>query len=187
MLDEDGIPEHTSDKDSTDDDDAAALLADASMLNDATASGSVDDTQLHSNPILHLMTYTVFPALVRIATPTPLSFPPQTLPTPSTAAPAITEHLALAHLRAFECLNNFFLTMCEVPTKWWFKEHKEDAMNTWTWLFATAGQVAGPGVRVGGEDKGQEMRGAVLEAIVGCLWALARGLESDVVCYVFHQ
>ncbi|RUS17101.1 hypothetical protein BC937DRAFT_90414 [Endogone sp. FLAS-F59071] len=186
MLDEDGIPEHTSDKDSIADDDAAALLADASMLNDAATLGSVDDTQLRSNPILHLMTYTVFPALIRIATPTPLSFPPQNLPTPSTAAPAITEHLARAHLRALECLNNFFLTMCEVPTKWWFRERKEDAMNTWTWLFTTAGQVAGSGVRVGEEENGQEMRGAVLEAIVGCLWALARGLESDVPLAPFH-
>ncbi|RUS24322.1 hypothetical protein BC938DRAFT_473773, partial [Jimgerdemannia flammicorona] len=178
MLDEDGMPEDDA-SDKADDDDAT-LLTDTAMIDDTTTSTPLDENLLRSNPILHTMTYTVFPALVRLATPTSLSFPAQAVPTVSTNVPAITNGLALVHLRALECLNNFLLAMCEVPTRWWFRERKEDAVNAWNWLFATAEQVAGTGVRVGDEESGQEMRGAVLEAVVGCLWMVARGLNGDV-------
>ncbi|KAF8931517.1 hypothetical protein BGZ52_012403 [Haplosporangium bisporale] len=126
-------------------------------------------------------------ALIHLGTPTPLSFPEQTVPTPSTVAPLITTQLATTHLRAIEALNNFLLTMADsVPGKWWYKHRKADADQCWTWLFQQAGAVAGNGVQVGAEEKGQEMRGAVLDAIVGCLWTLARGLDAEVPLADFH-
>lgn len=142
---------------------------------------------LSGHPIINILINTVFPALINLGTPTPLSFPEQEVPTPATVAPLITAQLATTHLRAIEALNNFLLTMADaVPGKWWYKHRKADAEQCWVWLFQQAGTVAGKGVQVGAEEKGQEMRGAILDAIVGCLWTLARGLNANVPLSDFH-
>jgi hypothetical protein len=151
------------------------------------AASNETPMDLSGHPIIHILTNTVFPALIHLATPTPLSFPEQEVPTPKTVAPQITAQLALTHLRAVEALNNFLLTMADaVPGKWWYKQRKADAEQCWSWLFQQAGAVAGKGVRVGAEEKGQEMRGAILDAIVGCLWTLARGLDARVPSSELH-
>lgn len=151
------------------------------------AASNETPMDLSGHPIINILTNTVFPALINLATPTPLSFPEQEVPTPKTAAPQITAQLALTHLRAVEALNNFLLTMADaVPGKWWYKQRKADAEQCWAWLFQQAGTVAGKGVQVGAEEKGQEMRGAILDAIVGCLWTLARGLDTNVPLSDFH-
>ncbi|KAG0000924.1 hypothetical protein BGZ80_006263 [Entomortierella chlamydospora] len=145
------------------------------------AASSETPMDLSGHPIINILTNVVFPALINLATPTPLSFPPQEVPTPPTVAPLITSQLATTHLRAIEALNNFLLTMADaVPGKWWYKTRRSEAEQCWTWLFQQAGTVAGKGVKVGAEEKGQEMRGIVLDAIVGCLWTLARGLDANV-------
>ncbi|KAF9378209.1 hypothetical protein CPC16_011422 [Podila verticillata] len=151
------------------------------------AASSEIPLDLSGHTIINILVNTIFPALIHLGTPTPLSFPEQTVPTPSTVAPLITTQLATTHLRAIEALNNFLLTMADsVPGKWWYKHRKADADQCWTWLFQQAGAVAGNGVQVGAEEKGQEMRGAVLDAIVGCLWTLARGLDAEVPLADFH-
>ncbi len=58
--------------------------------------------------------------------------------------------------------------MNEIPSKFWFKEQSSDAVQAWRWLFNTANLVA--------SSPESEDRNAVLEAIVGCLWSLGRGL-----------
>ncbi|ORZ26498.1 armadillo-type protein [Lobosporangium transversale] len=152
----------------------------------AAASNEIP-MDLSSHPIINILTSTVFPALISLATPTSLSFPPQEVPTPSTVAPLITAQLSTTHLRAIEALNNFLLTMADaVPGKWWYKQRKADAEQCWVWLFQQAGAVAGKGVQVGAEEKGQEMRGTILDGIVGCLWTLARGLGGEVPLSDFH-
>ncbi|KAF8951567.1 hypothetical protein BGZ46_003909 [Entomortierella lignicola] len=178
--DEEGKDEFEEKKD----DDDENTLREMEQLAAASAEIPMD---LSNHPIINILTNTVFPALVNLATPTPLSFPAQEVPTPPTAAPLITSQLATTHLRAIEALNNFLLTMADaVPGKWWYKARKADAEQCWTWLFQQAGTVAGKGVQVGSEEKGQEMRGAVLDAIVGCLWTLARGLDANVPLADFH-
>ncbi|GJJ76330.1 hypothetical protein EMPS_08689 [Entomortierella parvispora] len=152
----------------------------------AAASAEVP-MDLSSHPIINILINTVFPALIHLGTPTPLSFPEQEVPTPATVAPLITAQLATTHLRAIEALNNFLLTMADaVPGRWWYKQRKADAEQCWSWLFQQAGVIAGKGVQVGAEEKGQELRGAILDATVGCLWTLARGLEGDVPLSDFH-
>ncbi|KAG0297160.1 hypothetical protein BGZ96_007521 [Linnemannia gamsii] len=159
-------------------------LREMEQLAAASAETPMD---LSSHPIINILINTVFPALINLGTPTPLSFPEQEVPTPATVAPLITAQLATTHLRAIEALNNFLLTMADaVPGKWWYKHRKSDAEQCWVWLFQQAGTVAGKGVQVGAEDKGQEMRGAILDAIVGCLWTLARGLDNQVPLSDFH-
>ncbi|KAF9132962.1 hypothetical protein BGW39_010953 [Mortierella sp. 14UC] len=151
------------------------------------AASSVTPMDLSGHPIINILINTVFPTLINLGTPTPLSFPEQEVPTPSTVAPLITSQLATTHLRAIEALNNFLLTMADaVPGKWWYRNRKADAEQCWVWLFQQAGTVAGKGVQVGAEEKGQEMRGAILDAIVGCLWTLARGLDAQAPLSDFH-
>src|SRR6266498_625109 len=147
---------------------------DVPMLN---ANDSYDQTFINrqEHPILNTFATDIISDLIRLARPTSLSYPEQlgrnVIPMVS-AAPIITESLAKVHLRAVECMNNFFLTMIDiVEEKWWFTKHRNAAKETWTRIVEIANQVAGKGVKVGAEDPGQKMRGTVLEALVGCLWA----------------
>ncbi|CAB4378961.1 unnamed protein product [Rhizophagus irregularis] len=133
--------------------------------------------------ILNAFATDIISDLIRLSKPTSLSYPEQlghnVIPVKS-VVPTITESLAMVHLRAVECMNNFFLTMVDiVEEKWWFTKHRDAAKYTWTRLVELANQVAGKGIKVGAEDPGQKMRGTVLEALVGCLWTLARGLNGD--------
>ncbi|KAF9582639.1 hypothetical protein BGW38_010941 [Lunasporangiospora selenospora] len=165
-------------EDGDEDEDDSTVLQEMEQLNAANEELPAD---LSGHPLINILVGSVFPAIIHLGTPTPLSFPEQEVPTKATVAPLVTAELATTHLRAIEALNNFLLTMTDaVPGKWWYKHRKADAEQCWTWLFQQAGAVAGNGVRVGAEEKGQEMRGAVLEAMVGCLWTLARGLDAQV-------
>ncbi|RGB33642.1 armadillo-type protein [Rhizophagus diaphanus] len=133
--------------------------------------------------ILNAFATDIISDLIRLSKPTSLSYPEQlghnVIPVKS-VVPTITESLAMVHLRAVECMNNFFLTMVDiVEEKWWFTKHRDAAKYTWTRLVELANQVAGKGIKVGAEDPGQKMRGTVLEALIGCLWTLARGLNGD--------
>lgn len=178
--DEDEMEEDTKKDDDLDEN----TLREMEQLAAASAEVPMD---LSSHPIINILINTVFPGLIHLGTPTPLSFPEQEVPTPPTVAPLITAQLATTHLRAIEALNNFLLTMADaVPGRWWYKQRKADAEQCWNWLFQQAGAIAGKGVQVGAEEKGQEFRGAILDAIVGCLWTLARGLEGDVPLSDFH-
>nr|CAG8456323.1 14202_t:CDS:10 [Entrophospora candida] len=137
--------------------------------------------------ILETFTTIILPALIRLAAPTKLSFQEQMGPNvmpPPTIAPIITSSLAIIHLRAIECMNNFFLSMIDFEDKVWYDQHKDDVKQLSITLIDLANQVAGKGVKVGAEDPGQEMRGSILEALVGCLWTLARAqIETFIVSY----
>ncbi|KAG0230548.1 hypothetical protein BGW41_002494 [Actinomortierella wolfii] len=190
-MDEDAM-EGDGDEDGADDFDAKdngdALDANAMREMEQLAAASQEvPVDLSNHPIVKILVEVIFPALIHLGTPTPLSFPEQEVPTPPTVAPQITQQLATTHLRALEALNNFLLTMADaVPGRWWYKVHRAEAEQCWTWLFQQAGAVAGKGVQVGSEEKGQEMRGAILDTMVGCLWTLARGLDAQVPLADFH-
>jgi len=163
------------------------------VLADVAATGETstlaDVALVKNNPVLHTLTYQVFPLLIKLASSTKISYPSQESPAtylPHSIESNIINAFSMTHLRALECLNNFFLTMNDLPSKFWFKERKQVAQDAWTWLFQTAGAVAGSGVAVGDEEPGQELRGSVLEAIVACLWALGRGLGQDMTLQGFH-
>lgn len=136
-------------------------------LNETSTSVSVDEEKIRSSPVVKAFTTQVFPHLIRLATPTCLSFPVE----PS----VITQGLTLTHQRALECLNNFLLAMSEIPSKFWFKEQNADAVQAWRWLFNMAHTVA--------SAPDSEHKHAVLETIVGCLWCLGRGLGQHIVSY----
>ncbi|KAI9301750.1 armadillo-type protein [Cunninghamella echinulata] len=123
---------------------------------------------LRSNSILHAFVYQIFPKLILLATPTSLSFPATTTDASST----VTLGLQMTHQRALECFNNFLLAMNDLPTKLWFKEHVNDAKQSWQWLFETAHKI--------GSAPSSDMRDMVLEVMVGCLWSLGRGLGQNI-------
>ncbi|ORY01225.1 ARM repeat-containing protein [Basidiobolus meristosporus CBS 931.73] len=116
------------------------------------------------------------PYLIPLGTPTPISFPPQ-VSGEQPISPSTTNALSVLHLRALSCLNNFLITMSESTGRGWFKQHQQDVDRCWNWLFEVANTTAGSGLAVG---QGQESRASVMEAVVGCLWTLARGAEAAV-------
>lgn len=152
--------------DNINEDNVEEHLQEAQQLGETT-SAAVDEDVVRSSPIVKSFVQQVFPHLVRLATPTSLSFSTEPL------VSAVTHGLALTHQRALECFNNFLLAMNEIPSKFWFKEQSSDAVQAWRWLFNTANLVA--------SSPESEDRNAVLEAIVGCLWSLGRGLGHHIV------
>lgn len=148
-------------------------LRDAENLGEGTAA-TVEESVIRSSPVVNNFTTNIYPRLLQLASPTTLSFT-QEYP----LASGIKQGLALTHQRALECLNNFLLAMNETPSKFWFKEHVDDASKTWSWLFATAHTI--------GSAPDSEERNDVLEAIVGCLWALGRGLGVNIVSRLKNQ
>lgn len=159
--------------DNLNEDNVDQYLRDAEKLGDHTTSIAVDEAVVRSNPVLGNFTTMIFPQLLLLATPTSVSFPQDAL-----FAPGVTQGLTLTHQRALECLNNFLLAMNEVPSKFWFKEHILDATKTWSWLFQNAILI---GTALASED-----RDSILEAIVGCLWSLGRGLGENIVSFFIY-
>jgi hypothetical protein len=133
-----------------------------------TDKNMVDEALIRSNPVLHAYIHQIFPQLIRLSTATPISYHQMTL------APIVTQALVLTHQRALECLNNFLLAMNDIPTKYWFKHYTSDAVQLWRWLFSIANDVAN-------SKPEQWARDAILEVVIGCLWALGRGLGQDIV------
>ncbi|KAI8138967.1 armadillo-type protein [Fennellomyces sp. T-0311] len=133
---------------------------------DQKTSNAVDDALVRSNPILGAFINDISPQLIRLATLTPLSLPAEPI------APTISDAIVLTHQRALECFNNFLLAMAELPSKFWFKEHRSDACQAWRWLFNLANQA--------GAAQPSQARDDLIEVIVGCLWSLGRGLGQDI-------
>ncbi|CEG78122.1 hypothetical protein RMATCC62417_12775 [Rhizopus microsporus] len=79
--------------------------------------------EVRSNPVLRAYMTEVFPQLIRLSGATPISYEQTSL------VPHITHGFILTHQRALECLNNFLLAMNEIPSKYWFKEHRSDALK----------------------------------------------------------
>lgn len=154
--------------DNLNEDNVDDYLREAEQLGDNNTSIAVDEAVVRSNPVLSNFTHRIFPQLLQLANPTCISFPQD-----PNFAPGVSQGLTLTHQRALECLNNFLLAMNEVPSKFWFKEHIADATRTWDWLFQNAILI--------GSAPASEDRDSILEAIVGCLWALGRGLGENIV------
>ncbi|KAI9247342.1 armadillo-type protein [Sporodiniella umbellata] len=161
-MDEDGFAEDLTDN--LNEDNVDEHLQEAQKL--SQGSLAVDEEVVRSSPIVKSFIREVFPHLIRLATPTDLSFSDEL------AVPTVVHGLALTHQRAMECLNNFLLAMNEVPSKFWFKESSPDATQTWRWLFNTANIIA--------SKPESENRNESIEAVVGCLWCLGRGLGQNI-------
>ncbi|ORX43716.1 ARM repeat-containing protein [Hesseltinella vesiculosa] len=124
------------------------------------------DKDASSNPILHSFTFEVIPALIKLATPTSLSY------IANSPSPTVSLALVLTHERALECFNNFLLAINDIPSKPWFKQNATDATQAWPWLFQIAHQI--------GSAPASAERDSTLEIIVGCLWSLGRGLGQQI-------
>ncbi|KAG2192496.1 hypothetical protein INT47_009695 [Mucor saturninus] len=130
-------------------------------------SSAVDEALIQSNPVLHAYIHQIFPQLIRLSTATPISYHQMNL------SPLVTQSLVTTHQRALECLNNFLLTMNDLPKKYWFKQYRSDAVQLWRWLFDMANQVAS-------SQPEEWARDCILEIVISCIWALGRGLGQDI-------
>ncbi|KAG1095889.1 hypothetical protein G6F42_018472 [Rhizopus arrhizus] len=126
-----------------------------------------EDEALQSNPVLHAYIHQIFPQLIRLATATPISYHQ------TNVCPIVSHHLVITHQRSLECLNNFLLAMHDVGSKYWFKHYKQDAVQLWRWLFDIANSTAAANTEEWARD-------AILEVVIGCLWALGRGITQDI-------
>lgn len=113
--------------------------------------------------------------LAKLATLTPLSFPPSTA-TPSPHPPT-TSQLSTIHLRALEALNNMFLTFAAADL---YKplSGQIDSQGIWDMLMPIVEMIASEADVLGA--RGQEMRGEVLGMTTGCLWGVVK-LESTAI------
>ncbi|KAG0748612.1 hypothetical protein G6F23_001752 [Rhizopus arrhizus] len=141
-------------------------LQDNDKIEEFIGDNTMTADEIRSNPILRAYVQEVFPQLIRLSTATPISYQHSSL------VPQITPAFILTHQRALECLNNFLLAMNEVPSKYWFKEYKSDAVQLWRWLFHLANDIS--------INKPEHDWLNLLEIIIGCLWALGRGLGQDI-------
>ncbi|KAI9473535.1 MAG: armadillo-type protein [Benjaminiella poitrasii] len=144
-------------------------LRDAEKIGEGS-SVALDEAAIRSNPVLQDFTYKVYPKLQEFAAPTSLSF--------TSLQDNVVQNLTLTHQRALECLNNFLLAMNEIPSKFWYKEQANEAIKTWNWLFSIAHAI--------GSAPESEDRDSMLEIIIGCLWALGRGLGQNIPLEASH-
>ncbi|KAI9262021.1 armadillo-type protein [Sporodiniella umbellata] len=121
---------------------------------------------IRNNPVVQSYIQDVLPQLIRLSTTTPISYQPMA------GAAQIVHGLTLTHQRALECLNNFLLAMNELPTQYWYGEHSSDATQLWRWLFLLANEIS--------TLKPAHDWLNLLETIIGCLWALGRGLGQHI-------
>ncbi|PBK76924.1 ARM repeat-containing protein [Armillaria solidipes] len=102
------------------------------------------------------------PALLALAQPTSLSFPPLAS---VSVHPPTTSALSGIHASALECLNNIFLSLARVPNSP-VSSDKEAGQKVWKDVW-TALSVVGPEFGMG-----QERRREVWEISVGVLWGI---------------
>ena len=135
-------------------------------------------SKIQEHPALQMLATVVLPMLLRLANPTPASFVGPINPGIHVSR-RIADSLSTVHVRAVECLNNFLLAMVDVVEgKWWFTNHKQDAEQLWTWLFELINSLSDQGLE---DITSNPCALSMVEAIVGCLWSTARGLDRNVV------
>ena len=118
--------------------------------------------------------------LSRLAQLTPLSFPPLHGPSPH---PPTTSLLSVIHLRALEALNNIFLTVAAKNRQ--PSEIGIPCDDLWLVLTSIASALLSEPDAL--HFKGQEFRLEVLEATVGCMWALAKLSQGTLVSSIVYQ
>ena len=138
---------------------------------------SDDDASYVGTPITLLSLST---PLIALITPTPLSFPPPSLPS---LHPPTTSVLSAIHIAALECLNNLFVKIDKKG------EGKSDvvkgAEGVWNGVWSALGTVNGagrPGAVFGAQSGlGTERRREVWAGAAGVLWGLARVCKGSLV------
>ncbi|KAF8336322.1 ARM repeat-containing protein [Cantharellus anzutake] len=142
----------------------------------AGAQGNEDEDALHAGTPITLLSLST-PLLALIA-PTPLSFPPPSLPS---LHPPTTSVLSAIHIVALECLNNLFVKVQGQGEE----SVKKGAEGVWNAVWGSLGDVNGPGrpgLTFGNPAVlGTEKRGEAWLVAVGALWGLARVCRGTLV------
>lgn len=142
------------------------------IVTENNAAGPTVHMPVTSNQLLKLQ----LPArLTKLATLTPLSFPPSTA-TPSPHPPT-TSLLSTIHLRALEALNNLFLTFAAAQLSE-PGDGRIDSQSLWDGLLPIIEMISSEASVLGA--RGQEMRGEVLDMVTGALWGVVK-LESTAI------
>lgn len=181
---EDAEPEVEEDEveeDEVEDEDMEDFIGDDDdVLAEAAAhADAMDDIapRLSSSVTLslpHLLSLSIPARLASLASLNPLSFPPSSS---ASIHPPTTAMLSTLHLRALEALNNLLLTIAAAGAGQ--LQGQLPLQGIWDGLMQLIKIVASEPEVV--QERGQEMRGEVVQMAVGCAWGIAKIGADDIV------
>ncbi|KAJ2847813.1 hypothetical protein IWW36_003661, partial [Coemansia brasiliensis] len=149
---------------------------------EAAAKREAEDAVQQS--ILGMFIETIVPHLLRLAEPTSATFLASATagctPDTITRVVLVAEDFAALNERALSCFNNFFLVI-EESLRPWFRMHSDNVAQWWACLVAVAERLlAADSPSADLADADQQLRFAVLDPTIGCMWTLARCVEGTI-------
>ncbi|KAI9466433.1 hypothetical protein LPJ79_001491 [Coemansia sp. RSA 1821] len=149
---------------------------------EAAAKREAEDAVQQS--ILGMFIETIVPHLLRLAEPTTATFLASAtagcVPNVASRMVLVAEDFAALNERALGCFNNFLLVI-EESLRPWFRMHSDNVAQWWACLVAVAERLLAadsPSADLANTD--QQLRFAVLDPTIGCMWTLARCVEGSV-------
>ena len=143
-----------------------------------------DVEALHAGTPITLLSLST--PLLALINPTPLSFPPPSLPS---LHPPMTSVLGAIHIAALECLNNLFVKVEGQGEGKSDESVVKGAESVWNGVWSALGNANGagrPGAAFGAQSGlGTERRREVWAGAVGVLWGLARICKGSQVSHMF--
>ncbi|KAJ1732331.1 hypothetical protein LPJ61_002092 [Coemansia biformis] len=181
------------DDDDMDDDDAEAADSDSdtgvdfdqadmdNVLGNESEAMKETEEAVHQS-ILGVFIDSIIPPLLRLAEPTRMSTLAAAAVECSAGpgeeatelAASMAECFVALHERALSCFNNFLLVV-EESLQPWFRIHADRVGGWWQFLIAVAEHLFKADLPATGlSDADQQLRAAVLEPAVSCMWTLTR-------------
>ena len=155
-------------------DEELAEQNDEGMLVDTDPIADETTTPNTTTAILSTLMSTFTIPLLRLITPTSLSYPSLDSPAPH---PPTTSLLSIIHIRAGECLNNLFLSLSTDPTRTFTTEDVHAAKELWDQLWLVLSEL---GTQFG---PGQERKLEMVQVAVGVLWGIAQICKGTLVLH----
>ena len=138
-------------------------------------NGHTQEDKAQSSNISHIQK--IIEPVLQLVTPTELSFPPISN-TAVVSHPPTTSALSAVHIRALECLNNFFLSLSVRGPNPEIALDIDSGRRVWDLLWSALSAV---GVDIDG--RGQERRKEMWEVGVGVLWGISNVWKGRIVSF----
>ncbi|KAJ3409009.1 hypothetical protein HDV05_004658 [Chytridiales sp. JEL 0842] len=151
-----------------DDDDMAEMMQDQSLMetiaSESSIANPIEETTTSTTPYTLLTAHSLLSKTLHLCSAASVPLPASPAQIPTLLNP-LSEALSTVRLRAFGALNN--LLNCAQGGGWF--EKAEEVIKVWGFLFeVTHAAASSSGAAVV----------EILEASVGCMWALARGWDA---------
>ncbi|KAJ2803690.1 hypothetical protein H4R21_001936 [Coemansia helicoidea] len=190
-ADDDDMADDDDDEDADDSEGDAGADFDQSDMDQVLGSEAAAEKETEEvvhQSILGVFIDSIIPMLLRLAEPTRMSTlavaAAECSAGPDTEAAGLAastaECFVALHERALGCFNNFLLVM-EESLPQWFRMHADRVDGWWHLLIAIADHLFKADLPAGSlVDTDRQLRAAVLEPAVSCMWTLARNTGGAV-------